>query len=131
MGQQVVNSESGNYFQGIHITSGIFQLWRSSGLMTQIHLKYACSASLLGTILSLGMAFYSKEFLLPSAGLIIEWCCGFGLSCISWSAHQIHISLPANRFLDSGIDPVVMPCPQALLYTHLIQIILTSFIISI
>ena len=41
----------------------------------------------------------------------------FGLSCISWSGHKIHISVPANRLLDSGIDPVVIPCAQDFSFT--------------
>jgi len=49
IGQHLLNSDIGNSFQGIHITSGIFQLWRSEGIITQIHLKYGWSASLLGT----------------------------------------------------------------------------------
>merc|ERR1712045_314225 len=39
----------------------------------------------------------------------------FGLGSISWCGHQIHISVPLNRLLDSGVDPAVMPCPQDLL----------------
>jgi len=49
------------------------------------------------------------------------------LGSISWSGHQIHISLPLNRLLDSGVDPAVIPCPQALLYTHLMQVIFPRF----
>ena len=29
------------------ITSGLFQLWRSEGIITEVHLKYACSASVI------------------------------------------------------------------------------------
>jgi photosystem I P700 chlorophyll a apoprotein A1 len=47
----------------------------------------------------------------------------FGLSSISWSGHQIHIELPPNRLLDSGIDPVLMPSDD-LLFKDLIEIIL-------
>ena len=49
------------------------------------------------------------------------------MSSISWCGHQIHISLPANRLLDSGIDPVLIPCPQDLLFYNLIEIILPGF----
>lgn len=127
MGQDILNSDIGNYFQGIHITSGIFQLWRSTGIIRQIHLKYACSASLIGTIISLGGSYFHMHYLMllipvgPHAAYvkfkslsIHHLSLLFGLSSISWSGHQIHISLPPNRLLDSGIDPVVIPCPQAL-----------------
>ena len=134
--QDILNSDIGNYFQGIHITSGIFQLWRSTGIIRQIHLKYACSASLIGTIISLGGSYFhmhiscstlSPLYVKFKSLSIHHLSLLFGLSCISWCGHQIHISVPPNRLLDSGIDPVVIPCPQALLYTHLIQIILPRF----
>ena len=97
-GQHLLNSDIGNSFQGIHITSGIFQLWRSEGIITQIHLKYGCSASLLGTILSLYASyfhmhiscFYNKFKCLSYHHLSLF----FGLSSISWCGHLIHISLP-------------------------------------
>ena len=38
-----------------------------------------------------------------------------GLATLAWCSHQIHISSPANRLLDSGIDPVVIPSLQDLL----------------
>ena len=97
IGQDILNSDTGNYFQGLYIRSGIFQLWRSEGIITQIHLKYACSLSLLGRIVS-----YLGSYLLDHSITL------FGLSSISWSGHQIHISVPPNSLLDSGIDPIVI-----------------------
>ena len=38
-----------------------------------------------------------------------------GLGCLSWSAHQIHISLPINKLLDSGISPQDIPAPHEFL----------------
>lgn len=123
-GQHLLNSDIGNSFQGIHITSGIFQLWRSDGLLSQIHLKYGCLASLGGTILSLYASyfhmhiesltesFYKKFKCLSSHHLSLF----FGLSSISWCGHLIHISLPLVKMLDSGIDAQVIPCPQDLLF---------------
>ena len=37
----------------IHITSGIFTVWRSEGIITSLDLKDACSVSLIATLLSL------------------------------------------------------------------------------
>ena len=137
IGQDILNSDIGNYFQGIHITSGIFQLWRSEGIITQIHLKYATCASLIGTIISCSGSYFHMHISwslgikrtssmakdAKDAGFYKKFKCLsihhlsvlFGLSSISWCGHQIHISVPPNRLLDSGIDPVVMPCPQDLL----------------
>ena len=136
IGQDILNSDIGNYFQGIHITSGIFQLWRSEGIITQIHLKYATCASLIGTIISCSGSYFHMHISWSTRRFYKKFKCLsihhlsvlFGLSSISWCGHQIHISVPPNRLLDSGIDPVVMPCPQDLLLLDLIrsEIILVS-----
>ena len=118
----LLNSDIGNSFQGIHITSGIFQLWRSEGIITQIHLKYGCSASLLGTILSLYASYFHMHISSLTVGFYKKFKClsyhhlslFFGLSSISWCGHLIHISLPPNLMLDSGIDATRIPCPQDL-----------------
>ena len=127
IGQDILNSDIGNYFQGIHITSGIFQLWRSEGIITQIHLKYATCASLIGTIISCSGSYFHMHISWSTRSFYKKFKCLsihhlsvlFGLSSISWCGHQIHISVPPNRLLDSGIDPVVMPCPQDLLLLDL------------
>lgn len=49
----------------------------------------------------------------------------FGTTSISWCGHQIHISLPANRLLISGIDPVVIPWLQDL-FADVYNVILPS-----
>jgi photosystem I P700 chlorophyll a apoprotein A1 len=46
---------------------------------------------------------------------------------MSWSGHQIHISLPINRLLDSGVDPAVIPWPEDLLFRDSLQVIVPSF----
>jgi photosystem I P700 chlorophyll a apoprotein A1 len=56
--QDILNSDIGNYFQGIDITCGIFQLWRGEGIITQLHLKYASTGSLVGTIISLTACYF-------------------------------------------------------------------------
>jgi photosystem I P700 chlorophyll a apoprotein A1 len=106
----ILNSDIGNYFQGIHITSGIFQLWRSEGIITQIHLKYAAHASLIGTIICHSGSYFHMHMLSTSLFYkkfnslsIHHLMLILGLSCISCAAHQIHISLPANPLLDSGV----------------------------
>ncbi len=129
IGQDILNSDIGNYFQGIHITSGIFQLWRSEGIITQIHLKYGSTASLAGTINTTSShRWILQEIQVKFKSLSYHHLSLlFGLSSISWCGHQIHISLPPNRLLDSGIDPAVIPSPQDLLFKDLIEIILAGF----
>ena len=123
IGQDILNTKIGIYFQGVHITSGLFQLWRSEGIITNLALKDACSVSLIATILSLmgsslhlhliwlEISLYKKS----KSFSIHHFCSLFGLGSISLSRHQIHISVPIHRLLLSGIDPMSMPCPQELL----------------
>ncbi|KAF8012426.1 hypothetical protein BT93_I0550 [Corymbia citriodora subsp. variegata] len=35
-----------------------------------------------------------------------------GLGPLSWADHQVHLSLPINQFLNTGIDPKVIPLPH-------------------
>jgi photosystem I P700 chlorophyll a apoprotein A1 len=131
VGQDILNSDVGgwSYLQGIYVTSGFFQLWRSEGLMTQVHLKYACCASLIGTIVSCSGSYYHMHVKWSTVSFNKKFkslsthhsAVLFGLGSISWCGHQIHISVPLNLMLDSGIDPVVMPCPQDLLSLDLMR----------
>ena len=41
-----------------------------------------------------------------------------GLGCLSWSGHQIHISLPVNKLLDAGVAPQEIPLPHELLFNQ-------------
>lgn len=117
VGQDILNSYTSEYFSGITITSGFFQLYRSEGIITQSQLKYACAASLIATLICLSgsylhmqlmskfTSFYKKFQSLSQSHLIIM----FGFGSMSFSAHQIHEALPVNSLLDSGIsDPSIL-----------------------
>lgn len=89
----------------IRITSGIFQLWRSEGIISNIHLKYATLASLIGCIICITASYFhmhNQLSLFESAISIHHLSATTGLGVIAFSGHQIHISLPANPLLDSG-----------------------------
>jgi photosystem I P700 chlorophyll a apoprotein A1 len=121
VGEDILNSDVGCYFQGIYITSGFFQLWRSEGIVTEIHLKYACTAALIGTISCMGGAYFhmhstNRTLTSTSLRVVNPLSLLLGLGSMSWSGHHIHISLPVNRLLDSGVDPAVIPWPQDLLF---------------
>jgi photosystem I P700 chlorophyll a apoprotein A1 len=119
--QDILNSDIGNYFQGIDITCGIFQLWRGEGIITQLHLKYASTGSLVGTIISFTACYFhmhsfcSLSWMNEQKYLAHHSIVLFGLSSITWSAHCIHIGVPANGLLDAAIDPSLIPCFQDLL----------------
>merc|ERR1712159_560255 len=101
----------------MYITSGFFQLWRSNGLISMIHLKYAATAAATGSILCLLGAYFHMHINYSTPHFFRKFKClaihhialflGFG--SLAWSAHQIHISLPFNRFLDAAVDPAMIP----------------------
>ena len=128
--QHILNSDTFSPYQGIIITSGIFNIWRSSGIISSIHLKYGCLASLIGTPSSLAPSYFHSHISAALANYHTtyhHYTLFFGLSSISWCGHLIHISTPLNKMLDSGIDPVFIPCPQDLLFQDLIEIYLPGF----
>ena len=136
VGQDILNQDLGGYFQSIRITSGFFQLWRSEGIVTQVHLKYAAAAALIGTIVTLWAAYFhmhiSWSTSLRTLGSLSSYnraqlAILAGLGSISWAGHQIHIALPINRLLDSGVDPSQLPSPQDLLFKDLMQVIFPGF----
>merc|ERR1712187_94088 len=126
--QDILNSDVGGfYFQGIAITSGLFQLWRSSGIVTNVDMQCAAAASLIGTVISLlGSYFHFHISYYPSVASPIyrkfkslslhHLSLLFGLGSIAWAAHQYHIAVPINRLLDSGITGASMGSPQDLLF---------------
>ncbi|KAL9990525.1 putative photosystem I [Helianthus debilis subsp. tardiflorus] len=82
VGQEILNGDVGGGFRGIQITSGFFQLWRASGITSELQLYCTAIAGLLG------------------------------LGSLSWAGHQVHVSLPINQFLNAGVDPKEIPLPH-------------------
>lgn len=101
--QDILNSDIGCNFQGIYITSGIFQLQLSLGLITKYHLQVSVFASILASILCI-LGSYSKMHISLSSSYPQPQNLA-ALGVLSFAAHQIHISNPINTLLDSGIDP--------------------------
>nr|YP_010937699.1 photosystem I P700 apoprotein A1 [Palisada intermedia]WKW95619.1 photosystem I P700 apoprotein A1 [Palisada intermedia] len=120
VGQEILNADVGGGFQGVQITSGFFQLWRSSGITTELEL-YATAIG--GLFMSLLMVFagwfhYHKsapklEWFQNVESMMNHHLAGLlGLGCLGWSGHQIHIALPINKLLDSGVSPQEIPLPH-------------------
>ena len=123
VGQEILNGDVGGGFQGIQVTSGWFQLWRASGITSEKEL-YATAIG--GLVMALLMVFagwfhYHKkapklEWFQNVESMMNHHLSGLlGLGCLSWSAHQIHIALPINKLLDSGISPQDIPLPHEFL----------------
>ena len=120
VGQEILNGDVGGGFQGIQVTSGWFQLWRASGITSENQL-YATAIG--GLVMSLLMVFagwfhYHKkapklEWFQNAESMMNHHLSGLlGLGCLSWAGHQIHIALPINKLLDSGISPQDIPLPH-------------------
>jgi len=124
VGQEILNGDVGGEFQGVQIVSGLFQLWRGSGIVTELQLY---STAIGGLILARTMFFagwfhYHKsaprlEWFQNSESILNHHLAGLlGLGSLAWSGHQIHIAIPVNRLLDEGVDPKEIPLPHEWLF---------------
>nr|YP_009326859.1 photosystem I P700 chlorophyll a apoprotein A1 [Caulerpa racemosa]ANJ70717.1 photosystem I P700 chlorophyll a apoprotein A1 [Caulerpa racemosa] len=123
VGQEILNGDVGGGFQGIQITSGFFQLWRGSGITSELQLY---STAIVGLIFA-GLMFFAGWFHYHKAAPKLEWFQNvesmmnhhlaglLGLGSLAWAGHQIHVSIPINQLLDGGIDPKEIPLPHEFL----------------
>nr|QCI08139.1 photosystem I P700 apoprotein A1 [Polyneura bonnemaisonii] len=120
VGQEILNSDVGGGFQGVQITSGFFQLWRSSGITTEFELYVTAIGGLFMAILMVlaGWFHYHKaapklEWFQNVESMMNHHLSGLlGLGCLGWAGHQIHIALPINKLLDAGVSPQDIPLPH-------------------
>ena len=120
VGQEILNADVGGGFQGVQITSGFFQLWRASGITNEVELY----ATAIGGLFMAVLMVFAGWFHYHKAAPKLEWFQNvesmmnhhlaglLGLGCLGWSGHQIHIALPINKLLDSGISPQEIPLPH-------------------
>lgn len=123
VGQEILNGDVGGGFQGVQITSGFFQLWRASGITTEFELY----ATAIGGLVMASLMVFAGWFHYHKAAPKLEWFQNvesmmnhhlaglLGLGCLSWAGHQIHIALPINKLLDSGVSPQELPLPHEFL----------------
>ena len=136
VGQEILNGDVGGNFQGIQVTSGWFQLWRASGLTTEFEL-YCCA---IGGLVMAGLMVFAGWFHYHKSAPKLEWFQNvesmmnhhlaglLGLGCLGWAGHQIHLSLPINKLLDSGVSPQELPLPhEFLINRELISQLYPSF----
>ena len=120
VGQEILNGDVGGGFQGVQITSGLFQLWRASGITRELQLY---STAVGGLLLARAM-FFAGWFHYHQAAPRLEWFQNvesilnhhlaglLGLGSLAWAGHQIHIAIPVNYLLDAGVDPKEIPLPH-------------------
>jgi len=136
IGQEILNADLGYNFQGLQITSGFFQLWRSQGITSEVELYWTA----LGGLFMSALMMFAGWFHYHKAAPKLEWFQNvesmlnhhlsglLGLGCLAWSGHQIHIAIPINKLLDSGIGVEEIPLPhEFLLNKALITQIYPSF----
>ncbi len=123
-GQGILNGDVGGGFQGIQITSGLFQLWRASGITNETQLY----ATAIGGLVMAGLMLFAGWFHYHKKAPKLEWFQNvesmlnhhlaglFGLGSLSWAAHQIHVAAPINKLLDSGVAPADIPLPHEFLF---------------
>jgi photosystem I P700 chlorophyll a apoprotein A1 len=136
VGQEILNGDVGGGFQGVQITSGLFHLWRASGIVSELQLY----STAIGGLILAGAIFFAGWFHYHKAAPRLEWFKNvesminhhlsglLGLGSLAWAGHQIHIALPVNYLLDIGVDPKEIPLPHEwMLNRDLIAQIYPSF----
>jgi photosystem I P700 chlorophyll a apoprotein A1 len=123
VGQDILNGDVGGGFRGIQITSGLFQMWRASGITNSTQLF----ATAIGALVMAGLMLFAGWFHYHKRAPKLEWFQNvesmmnhhlaglLGLGSLSWAGHQIHVSLPINKLLDSGVAPKDIPLPHEFL----------------
>ena len=120
VGQDILNGDVGGGFQGIQITSGLFHLWRASGITTEYQLL--CTA--IGGLVMAALMFFAGWFHYHVRAPKLEWFQNvesmlnhhlaglLGLGSLAWAGHQIHVAIPINAYLDAGIPISQIPAPH-------------------
>ncbi|BAQ62568.1 photosystem I P700 chlorophyll a apoprotein subunit Ia PsaA [Geminocystis sp. NIES-3708] len=120
VGQDILNADVGGGFHGIQITSGLFQLWRASGITNE----YQLYVTAIGGLVMAGLMLFAGWFHYHKAAPKLEWFQNvesmmnhhlaglLGLGSLGWAGHQIHVSLPINKLLDAGVAPQDIPLPH-------------------
>ncbi len=124
VGQEILNADVGGGFHGIQITSGLFQLWRASGITntTQLYATAIGGLVMAGLMLFAGWFHYHKrapklEWFQNVESMLNHHLAGLlGLGSLSWAGHQIHVAAPINKLLDAGVSPKDIPLPHEFLF---------------
>ena len=119
-GQEILNGEVGGGFQGIQITSGLFQMWRAAGYTNSFQLLCTAIGGLVmaGLMLNAGVFHYhikapKLEWFQNVESMLNHHLAGlFGLGSLGWAGHLIHVGVPVNTMLDAGMAPQDIPLPH-------------------
>ena len=134
--QEILNGDVGRRFQGIQITSGLFQIWRARGFTNGLQLYTITIGSLRTAVVLFFVGWFHYHRVAPRLqwfqnveSILNHHLTGLvGLGRLAWVGHQIHISIPINNLLDIGISSEEIPFPHEwLINQNLISQIYFSF----
>ena len=81
-------------------------------MFTLHHLKSASLASLFAALCFMGVAFYTMHLHpIKTLSHLVTYRTAptaLGLASISWSGHITHVSIPINKLLSSGVEPLLI-----------------------
>jgi photosystem I P700 chlorophyll a apoprotein A1 len=135
-GQEILNADVGGGFHGIQITSGLFYMWRGEGFTNSFQLYCTAIGALVAAALMLfaGWFHYHKrapklEWFQNVESMLNHHLAGLlGLGSLAWAGHIIHVALPTNQLLDSGVAPKDIPLPhEFILNANLMADLFPSF----
>lgn len=120
VGQGILNGDVGGGFHGIQITSGLFYMWRAAGFTNSTQLY----ATAIGGLVMAALMVFAGWFHYHKAAPKLEWFQDaesmlnhhlsvlLGCGSLGWTGHLIHVSLPVNKLLDSGVAAKDIPLPH-------------------
>jgi photosystem I P700 chlorophyll a apoprotein A1 len=120
VGQAILNGDVGGGFHGIQITSGLFYMWRAAGFVNGDQLYVTAIGGLVMAALMLFAGWFHYHKKAPK----LEWFQNaesmmnhhlsvlLGCGSLGWAGHIIHVSLPVNKLLDSGVKAQDIPLPH-------------------
>jgi len=123
VGQGILNGDVGGGFHGIQITSGLFYMWRAAGFVNGDQLYVTAIGGLVMAALMLFAGWFHYHKKAPK----LEWFQNvesmmnhhlsvlLGCGSLGWAGHLIHVSLPVNKLLDSGVKAQDIPLPHEFL----------------
>jgi len=119
-GQEILNADVGGGFHGIQITTGLFQLWRACGITHSFELY----ATAIGGLVMAALMMFAGWFHYHKAAPKLSWFQSvesmmnhhlavlLGCGSLGWTGHLIHVSMPINDLLNSGVSPADLPLPR-------------------
>ena len=135
VGQGILNADVGGGFSGIQITSGLFYLWRACGFTNSTQLM----ATAIGGLVMAALMLYAGWFHYHKSAPKLEWFQSvesmmnhhlavlLGCGSLGWAGHLIHVSLPINKLLDSGVAADKIPLPHEFFNASLMAELYPSF----